>query len=301
MLRLRLLSALVIVSLLLGLVWLDAVHAWPVVRGFWLAPLFMACAVLGIAEMLDLFRSRGYQPLAWPCYLGGVGAAIGACAPLIYECLGWSFPVDNPLGRFGWPLMALTAGMMLALMGEMRRFREPGVAVVNVALSLFAMTYIGGLLAFLAMLRLMPGEPGLTAIISLLAIVKCSDTGAYAAGKNFGRTKLTPILSPGKTVEGLLGGLIAGVVVSIVFFHFVAPWVNEAAFAPPSHLAAGIYGLVLSAAGVFGDLAESLIKRDMQRKDSSSWLPGLGGVLDILDSVLFAAPVAWLCWMLGLV
>jgi len=139
------------------------------------------------------------------------------------------------------------------------------------------------------------------ALFSVLLIVKMADVGAYAIGRMIGRTKMTPILSPGKTWEGACGGVFTACATSWAFFHWAGPWLVPSGFVEPSAAAALAYGAILALAGMAGDLAESMLKRDMQRKDSSTWLPGLGGVLDILDAVLVAAPVGWLCWVFGLV
>jgi phosphatidate cytidylyltransferase len=128
-----------------------------------------------------------------------------------------------------------------------------------------------------------------------------ADTGAYFFGRAFGRHKMTPLLSPGKTWEGAAGGILTACAASWACFHWFGPWLVQSQYVEPPVIASLLYGLILAAAGMHGDLAESLLKRDMQRKDSSTWLPGLGGVLDIVDSVLVAAPCAYLCWVLGLV
>jgi phosphatidate cytidylyltransferase len=112
---------------------------------------------------------------------------------------------------------------------------------------------------------------------------------------------MAPQLSPGKTVAGGIGCLAAAVVAAWVFFVFIAPWMTGEPPARLIALRAAVYGVLLAIVGVMGDLGESLIKRDVQRKDSSSWLPGLGGVLDIMDSLLFAIPVAFTCYAVGLV
>ena len=109
---------------------------------------------------------------------------------------------------------------------------------------------------------------------------------------------MTPLLSPGKTWEGAAGGTLTACVTSWACFHWLAPWLVGSRYVEPPVYASLLYGLILAAAGMHGDLAESLLKRDMNRKDSSTWLPGLGGVLDIIDSVLVAAPCAYLCWVL---
>jgi phosphatidate cytidylyltransferase len=128
------------------------------------------------------------------------------------------------------------------------------------------------------------------------------DIGAFTVGKICGRTKLAPRLSPGKTIEGAIGGLVFACFGSWVALAVIAPLIAPlpSGWVPPGR---GwlIYGVAVGATGMVGDLAESLIKRDMGTKDSSLWLPGFGGVLDLLDSVLLAAPVAYLFWSLRLV
>ncbi len=132
------------------------------------------------------------------------------------------------------------------------------------------------------------GETGRRIFIYLLAIVKLTDVGAYFVGSRLGRHKLMPRISPGKTVEGLIGGLAVGLAASLVWH-----WVWQGRFGV-LRLSAGdacLLGLFLPAAGVIGDLVESMLKRAAGAKDSSSCFPGLGGILDVLDSLLFAAPV----------
>ena len=111
-----------------------------------------------------------------------------------------------------------------------------------------------------------------------------------------GGRNLSPAVSPGKTVSGAVGGLVVTIVVAWAYVR----WILH----PYAHLALSpwgiaIFAIVVSVAAQVGDLAESLLKRDMERKDSSTWLRGLGGVLDIIDSPLVAGPVAWLFWSLG--
>ncbi len=112
---------------------------------------------------------------------------------------------------------------------------------------------------------------------------------------------MAPRLSPGKTIEGAIGGLAASCLGAWIALDWLVP-----GDAPTSRRTPGpswgwiVYGLLVGAAGMLGDLAESLLKRDAGVKDSSTWMPGFGGVLDILDSMLLAAPVAWLYWALGI-
>lgn len=299
MLRWRLLSAAIILAALSGLFWLD--HAWNWDRpGVWLAPLVLALAALAVAEMLDLFAAAKHFPSAPAAYLGTLAVVAASCAPVLWTI----YPADCPLGKLGWPLAALALGVMLAFAFEMRRYREPGRAILNVSLGVFIMAYVGFSLSFFAALRLFGGSDsakGLAALLSLAIVVKSADTGAYAFGRAFGRHKLCPLLSPGKTVEGAIGGLATACLASWLSFSYLFPWLFATGNAGPPWWACLAYGLVLAVAGMIGDLSESLIKRDAGRKDSSRWLPGLGGVLDVLDSLLLAAPPAYLCWVAELV
>jgi phosphatidate cytidylyltransferase len=144
--------------------------------------------------------------------------------------------------------------------------------------------YVGGLLAFIPLVRRL--DQGVGWIFVLLASSWLGDTGAYFAGRAFGRHKLAPRLSPKKTWEGAIGGFFASSAGAVLFgllFGLDTPWIVVAAL-----------GGVLDVFGVLGDLAESMLKRAFGVKDSGGILPGHGGILDRVDSVLFAAPVLYL-------
>ena len=136
------------------------------------------------------------------------------------------------------------------------------------------------------------------ALAALVIVVKMGDIGAYTVGRLFGRHKMAPVLSPGKTWEGArrrtgvcLDRRLGGV-------SFAAR--QDGTYAGPSLVElAAVRHCWWALTGILGDLAESLFKRDVGRKDSSTWLPGFGGILDVLDSILFAAPVAYVCWYAG--
>jgi phosphatidate cytidylyltransferase len=226
---------------------------------------------------------------------------VGAgCLPVFEPLLG-AAPRPYSLGHLGWPAVALAVSVALAFLGEMVRFERPGQAVVNVALAFFAIAYVGFLVTFLVALRLFhSNEWGMLAVVSAIAVTKMSDTGAYTWGRLLGRHKMTPILSPKKTIEGGIGGLLTAAVSAWLFFIVFVPLWAGAAAPVPAGWRCGLYGLIVGAAGTCGDLCESLLKRDLERKDSSRWMPGLGGVLDVLDSLLLAAPAAFFCWAAGL-
>jgi phosphatidate cytidylyltransferase len=258
--------------------------------------------LLATGETLDLLAARGSRPISAIVLAGNLAIPTAASLPLVFQLLGRKLPADGPLGDFGWPLIALALSAVAVLIGEMARYERPGQSIVNAALGIFTLVYVGLLGSFMAPLRLFhDNDWGLLALFSVLVITKMADTGAYAAGRTLGRTKMTPVLSPGKTWEGAAGGILAAALTSWALFHFAGPLIVASGYVEPTAPATVTYGIVLALAGMIGDLAESLLKRDMQRKDSSSWLPGLGGVLDIIDAVLVAAPVGWLCWAFGLV
>jgi CDP-diglyceride synthetase len=157
------------------------------------------------------------------------------------------------------------------------RFREAAAGVLAGGLSLL---YLGVPLGSLVGTHLVGGRG---AVVLLVGAVAISDTAQYYAGRAFGRRRLAPVLSPKKTVEGALGGLIAGPLFLFVAGSYFVP------AALPSHLF--LLGLVLVPCGIAGDLFESMFKRAAAIKDSSALIPGHGGVLDRIDALLFAAPV----------
>ena len=134
------------------------------------------------------------------------------------------------------------------------------------------------------------GHTGRMMILYLVAVVKMSDVGAFFTGRSLGRHKLFPRLSPKKTIEGLAGGIVSSVVVSLLFFWLTGGALGSIQFGLIDAIALGI---ILPIVGVFGDLFESLLKRAAGMKDSGTLIPGMGGVLDVLDSLLFGAPVLY--------
>jgi phosphatidate cytidylyltransferase len=291
----------VILSGLCGLLVLDY-HVPLGAPGVWLLPLAVLVSVLMVRELLDLWSARPDRPMGWPVYLASPLTVLAAALPLAWPLRGLDYPPDCPLGMLGWPLLALTGGIFLAFVDQMRRYTRPGYATGSIALSVLAIVYAGWLPSFLVTLRLFNGPRwGMAALLSLIVIVKLSDTGAYFVGRRFGKHKLAPLLSPGKTIEGTVGGLAAAGAGAWICCAWLVPLVvgRDAAAGPAWGWL--LYGLVITLCGMVGDLAESLLKRDAQCKDSSSWLPGLGGVLDLLDSLVFAAPAGYFFFTTGLI
>jgi phosphatidate cytidylyltransferase len=151
--------------------------------------------------------------------------------------------------------------------------------------------YLGLLSCFFIQLRWLPGWHGSLALALAIFVPKCGDIGAYFTGRFLGRHRMAPVLSPKKTWEGAAGGLLASVAVALGINAVGANYAPEGLLLPWAG-AAGL-GLVVGVVAMLGDLMESLIKRDCQRKDASELVPGFGGVLDVLDSVVFSAPVTY--------
>jgi len=283
-LRWRLILGPALIALLIGACWADV--ALP---GVWLGIISLITVALASGEAVELSRSAGMTPVAPLVHVGNF--AIVACAWLPLLCWGKALQID-PTALLFAPAAALTACLLVTLLVEIVRYRHAGGETRRLAATVWPLCYVGLLFSFLVLLRsLHAGAAGVVMLLAMVTVVKMGDTGAYTVGRLVGRHKLAPHLSPGKTIEGALGGLVfssfgAWLVLSWIWPRVVggepARWTEWLAF-----------GILVGVAGMLGDLAESLLKRDAAMKDSSRWLPGFGGVLDIVDSLLFAAPVAY--------
>lgn len=281
----RLVLGAVFIGVISGLCWLDYDAATP---GVWLFPLALLLAVVASEELLSMMARHGLRPAAWAIYLGNVAIVSANWASQIPALAG-------RVGPFDAPALAFVFSLLLIFLAEMTRYREPGRSTVQLAMAVFALAYIGWLLTFLVELRFAGGpQAGLAALASTIVVVKTCDIGAYTVGRLIGLHKMAPRLSSGKTIEGLCGGLAFACFGSWAAFYWIVPALSNQT-APPSW-AWFFFGLAVGVAGVLGDLAESLLKRDLGCKDSSTWMPGFGGVLDVIDSLLLAAPVAYVVW-----
>jgi phosphatidate cytidylyltransferase len=239
----------------------------------------------GCLELIGLLGPARRLP-AWFC-CAAVGLLIVANwpAPLLAYFAGIQ---TDP---WHWILGALTAVVLTAFVVEMATFREPGESVTRVAVTVWTAAYLGLLPCFFMQLRWPPagGPDGGVALALATFVPKGGDIGAYMTGRFLGRHKMTPVLSPKKTWEGFTGGLLTAMMLASVFYR-LDPVLQKM----PLH-ALG-FGVTVWVASVLGDLAESLIKRDCRKKDASQVVPGFGGVLDVVDSIVYAAPVAY-CWL----
>jgi phosphatidate cytidylyltransferase len=289
----RLATGLLLILGVAAILWLDS-KLEPYFP-FWLATC-LALGILGAREMLGLLTASGLAPQP-PVVLGGIiGLVASNWVPHVTgHLLGTEYRATGAFDALAYPLWTFVAIVMASFLVEGARFRQPGGATLAVAGSLLAVSYVGLLGSFLVQLRWLDGPQwGLVPLIGFIATAKGTDTGAYTLGRLAGRHKLWPVLSPNKTIEGSLGGLAFALGASSLVFG-LARWWSLPALGWTGALG---FGLVVGIAAQLGDLMESMLKRDSARKDASDTLPGFGGILDLIDSLLFAAPVAYGHWLL---
>lgn len=164
-------------------------------------------------------------------------------------------------------------------------------SIVDIATSFFGLIYIVFPLSLIPLILFTQGQDGRLWIAYLFMVTKVTDIGAYFTGKFWGRSKLAPHVSPGKTISGAIGGFVSAILLSMLFFCVATLVFSPAAF-EMSFLQSVILGGFLGIFGQIGDLAESLFKRDAKMKDSNR-IPGFGGILDMVDSLLFTIPILY--------
>ncbi len=271
-----------------------------------LAALLAITSAIAASEFYRMARGAGLTPL------DNTGIVIAGLAPLVVHAryLGLYQP-DASIGVAS--LVSIVLLVVVALAIWLRGVAGKPIGAVSA--TVFGAAYTGGMLSFAYGIRyheyafapaavtlggwtFSVASGGLLLLVPLLA-TWASDTGAYAAGRTMGKHKLIPSVSPAKTIEGSIGGVLASVLVCWV----LARWLLR----PATHLdfrwrpfGVILFGVLVSAAAQVGDLAESLFKRDAGVKDSSTLIPGHGGALDRVDSLLFVLPVSYVLfgWLL---
>jgi phosphatidate cytidylyltransferase len=236
----------------------------PPLAGFGLVA---AAMLVGLHEYYGLVRARQMRPMVLP------GVVLGAA---LFVGIGYPDWLD-----LGWIPLAALLGLSAPL--ARRDFSEAVPAAALTILGAFYLGALGGCTA--ALLVIEPAAEGPWRFVMLLATIMVSDTFAFFVGHALGRRRLAPAISPGKTVEGALGGLVGGVVGALV--------VRALGFPDLAAAHAVVLGLAVAVAGMAGDLFESVLKRWAGVKDSGRLFPGHGGMLDRLDSLLFGAPVLY--------
>jgi phosphatidate cytidylyltransferase len=264
---------------------------WAIFEGGIYVPLFViGITFLGLREFYQLIEAKGAHPLRT------FGMAAGVAVPVV----AW-------LGSEYHATILLSATLVGVMLAQLQK-AQIADALESISGTFFGVFYVGWLLSHVIVLRnfhdvvegrfgtataaTMDPDVGAFYLWFVIGVVVAGDVGAYFAGRAYGKHKLAPKISPGKTVEGAAGAFLAGVLMAVI---------NKAAFdafwpeltAHIGYLACGIFGGIAAVVGIVGDLIESLLKRDAQVKDTSDLLPGMGGVLDRIDSNLLAIPVMY--------
>jgi phosphatidate cytidylyltransferase len=260
------------------------------VAGVGLFLLLMVMLPMGVTELAQLFTAENVRPYR-------AIAAVGSGSLVVHAFLTqftWFQHISTSTLMFIVVLVMIMAAVRLA------SHRQTEQAITRMAGTVLAMLYLGGLGWFLMALRVkhsldrVHGFQGSTqAVVMILLVVKFCDVGAYFGGKALGRRKLIPWLSPGKTWEGLFCGLATSALVGL---GCALVWKDS--LSTLNWGKALLFGAIIGAVGQVGDLLESMMKRDAQVKDSGSTIPGFGGLLDVIDSPLLAAPCAYLLFSL---
>jgi phosphatidate cytidylyltransferase len=253
--------------------------------GWVLAAVLALLAGVGTWEVYRIAAARGWRVFPWLGVPGAVLLVLGA--QWTGDFSAWS--------TLAWALVVL---LTLASLGTAVFLRGPdGDPLPAVAATVFGVLYAGATLSFAVFLRRLPEVGGGGAewagaflLIFPLAVTWVGDSAAFFVGRRWGRRKLIPVVSPGKTVEGGIGGLLGAMGAAALYaLVFLGP--GSAPFLPVT--AAAVLGLLIGAVAQVGDLAESVLKREAGVKDSGGLLPGHGGVLDRFDAIYFTVPLTY--------
>lgn len=246
--------------------------------------LVVVLVTISTLEYFNMLRSENVK--CFPRY--GLFLAVGYCCLSSWSLLNGAIDIPPSLDAFAW-FMAATGAFTLQL-----RYSIKGTeALLAVAANLLGFVYIAYLFSYVSRIAFGLGDegsvPGAYVLLWLLAVTKFTDMGAYITGSLIGKHKMIPNVSPAKTWEGFVGALLFAQLAGCGLFWLM-----------PDHLDALhswkhviILGFLLSLLAVIGDLAESVIKRSLNAKDSGKMLPGIGGGLDLIDSICFTAPALW--------
>ena len=224
----------------------------------------MVMIAIGLFEFYSMIEKKEVRTYRY------FGILLGVLIPL-------SIYLEFQLTK-GWELLFVTSACLIIFAMQLTR-RETYQATLSVSTTMFGILYVGWFFSFLIKLKLLAGGAGFVAF--LILVTKGSDIGAYIFGSLFGRHALIQRISPKKTWEGALGGFLLSILAAYLCRSLIMPMPDRNIF---------IIGAFLGVIAQVGDLYESLLKRDCQTKDSSGLFPGLGGMLDVMDSLIFTAP-----------
>ncbi len=280
--RRRLLSTLVLWSVVLGALFCGI----KVISDYGLLLILAMLAGVGLAEFYGLVEKEGMVCFKRWGILGGVLLIAGTFA----KFQGWLGRTDSPARVNDFEVVFLILFVLgLCLLQFLSQSNTKGILAIST--TLFGLMYVPWLLNFLQKIYFFPSidDHGKLYVLYFILVTKFSDTGAYVIGSLIGKHKMIPRVSPGKTWEGFGGAIVVSTGASLLFAHLAGsrlPGMNW------QH--AIVLGVILSVAAVVGDLIESIFKREAGVKDSGNFFPGIGGILDLLDSLLFNAPLMYL-------
>ena len=276
---------------------LSTVILWGVVLGAmfsgneWLGryvflAIMVVLATVGLREFYGLVEKEGMVCFKWMGLCGGVLLMVGTF-----------YKVHGMLGEHRGPARVNdfeTVFLILFVLGLcVRQFvsKTNTKGILAISTTLLGLMYVPWLLNFIQKIHFFPDLDGNGKyyVLYFILVTKFSDTGAYVVGSLIGRHKMIPRISPGKTWEGFGGAIVISTGASVLFAALAGP-----RLAGMNWMHAVLLGIVLSTAAVVGDLIESLFKREAGVKDSGQFFPGIGGILDLLDSLLFNAPLMYL-------
>ncbi|HSW45493.1 MAG TPA: phosphatidate cytidylyltransferase [Phycisphaerae bacterium] len=309
----RILFGSVMIAALVGLLLLDAwlaaglpnqsgpaheFRSHPPTR-LWGLPTVSVTAVLAFFAALEfglMLKSAGYAPARFWAAIISVGLVVLPWVEQMTATTAARSAAGSALGPTATPVW-LMGGLVGTCLLILARRRTQG-AIAAIATTFLIISYVGLLGSFLIRIRcLAPGPAGAILILYAVLCIKSCDIGAYLLGRIFGRTPLAPWLSPKKTVEGFVAGLIMSCLMATGGMAAWGAWGSATlGQSPLGLLQALVFGIVMAVMGHLGDLTESAFKRDVGVKDSGAVVASFGGFLDILDSPWFAAPAAW--WLL---
>ena len=260
----------------------------PIVANYVFLALMMLLAGTGLLEFYGLVEKQGLV-----CFrVGGVFGGLLLMASTFFYLTAY-LPTVGAKSR--WPSKANdfeSIVLILFVLGLcVRQFvsKTNTRGLLAISTTLFGLMYVPWLLNFIQKINFFPGVDGRYYVLYFILVTKFSDVGAYCVGSLIGRHKMIPRISPGKTWEGFGGAILVSTLTSVAFAKLCGGHLKEI-----RAIDAVLLGLILSVAAVIGDLIESLFKREAGVKDSGRFFPGIGGILDLLDSLLFNAPLMYL-------
>lgn len=249
--------------------------------------LILFLAVTGLIEFYGLVEKRNLVCFKGWGIFGGILLMLGTFLNLTGH-IGTSSNIGGPsrVNDFENTFIIL---FVLGLCVRQFFSKSNTAGILAISTTLFGLMYVPWLLNFIQKINFFPKIEGHYYLLYFMLITKFSDTGAYSVGSLIGKHKMIPRISPGKTWEGFAGAIIVSTLASLVFTHFLGHKMYGMNW---KH--AIVLGVLLSVSAVVGDLIESLFKREAGVKDSGQFFPGIGGILDLLDSILFNAPLMYL-------